>query len=170
MDWILSYAIAVCGFMAFFLYLGFRSWLIGVYRARVSAFVLRHLVYPYLYRRLKFLAPITRLRALLLVVYCAATFFYNAYKVDNVDQASARAGWLSVVNTIPLLVSGRLAMASKIFGMSINSVLVTHMTTGVMVAGQALAHVVLELRKAHLHLEEQIQLYGFMVCSQTSTV
>jgi hypothetical protein len=149
--------------MVVFLYLGFQTWLIELYKTRISRLVLRHLVYPYAYQRFRFLGPITRLRALLLGSYCSATLFCNAYRVHDADEASVRAGWLSIFNTIPLLLSGRIAMASRVFGMSLNSVLVAHATTGIMAAGQALAHVVLELRKSRLHLDDSVQLYGFMV-------
>ena len=166
MELIFTYALIVCGCLILFLCLGFRAWLIQLYESRIYGIIFRQLVYPFLYQRLRFLAPVTRLRALILASYCIVTFLYNAYNVSDLEQASTRAGWLSVINTIPLLMSGRLAMASKIFGLSLNGVLVTHTATGTMVSAQALAHVVLELSKTRLLLEDRIQLYGFMVRGQ----
>ncbi|KAJ9621800.1 hypothetical protein H2204_011716 [Knufia peltigerae] len=167
MDYIFWYGVAVSGCFAVMLLAGLQALFLrsctGRFIGSVTDFTLRQLVYPHLYPRLRWLGPITRLKALILAIYCGSTVFSNAYSITNADQASIRAGWLSVINTIPLFLSGRAAIASKLFGISLDGVLVTHATTGLMVAGQALAHIILEVTKAQVDLRNRIQLYGITV-------
>lgn len=129
----------------------------------IKSFLLRNIVYPFLYRRFPFLAPITRLRALGLVIYTSVTVYLNLKGVQTGTQASIRAGWLSVTNLIPLFVSGRVAMAANALGLSLREVFAVHTATGFMVVVQAITHVSLELRNSRLRLDKPVPFYGFLV-------
>jgi hypothetical protein len=136
--------------------------LAAFYESHVAAFMLRHIVYPYLYRRLPFL-PITRSRALLLAIYIGLTAFCNVYGVFSTEQASVRAGWLSIVNLVPLLVTGRLTVAMQALGLSLQETILAHGATGFMFTSQTLAHIVLQLKNSAVDIEKQEIIAGVIV-------
>jgi hypothetical protein len=135
------------------------------FQNHITLFFLREIVYPLLYRRFRFLAPITRLRALSLVTYASVTVFLNLTGVHTATEASIRAGWLSVTNLIPLFVSARLAMAANALGLSLREAFAVHTAAGSMVIAQAATHVYLQLRNSRFRLDNSVQFYGFLVIS-----
>jgi hypothetical protein len=133
------------------------------FQNQITFFLLRKVVYPLLYRRFRFLAPITRLRALALVTYALLTVFLNLNGVHTVAEASIRAGWLSVANLIPLFVSARLAMAANALGLSLREAFAIHTAAGFMVIAQATIHIYLQLRNSRFRLDSSVPFYGFLV-------
>jgi len=129
----------------------------------VLSFFLKEIAYPFIYRRMSMLSPITRLQGLVLTVYILFMLFCNLRGVSNAAEASTRAGWLSAMNMIPLFVSGRLAMAAKILGFSLREISAVHNATSFMVVSEALTHISLELRRSPLHFGFPTQFWGFLV-------
>jgi predicted ferric reductase len=131
-----------------------------VCQSRLVSVALRRIVYPYLYRRFLGFAPITRLRALVLLTYISFTLFCN---FNGAGTAAQRAGWLSVINFIPLYISGRLAMVTSLLELSIKDSLAVHGAAGVMVISQTAVHIILELRNMRAQLQDPVYFYGLLV-------
>lgn len=159
----LIYAITICAIFVGLLLLRLISIVRRLFQNHITFFLLRKIVYPLLYRRFRFLAPITRLRALALVTYALATVFLNLNGVHTAAEASIRAGWLSVANLIPLFVSARLAMAANALGLSLREAFAVHTAAGFMVIAQATIHIYLQLRNSRFRLDSSVPFYGFLV-------
>ena len=153
------YAISVCAIFGALLLLHLKR----LFQNQIVFFLLKKIVYPFLYRRFLFLAPITRLRALALLAYATATVVFNRIGVHTEAQASIRAGWLSVINLIPLFISGRVAMVANALGLSLRAVFAIHTATGSVVVAQTMTHIFLELRNLSFRLDSPVQFYGFLV-------
>jgi hypothetical protein len=163
------YAITICAIFVGLLLLrfvpigSFISTVRRFFQNHVPLFLLREIVYPLLYRRFRFLAPITRLRALALVTYASVTVVFNIIGVHTATEASIRAGWLSVTNLIPLFASARLAMAANALGLPLREAFAVHTAAGSMVIAQAAIHIYLQLRNSRFRWDNSVSFYGVLV-------
>ena len=163
MDLTIIYLIVIAGIFSSFLLRRLIPVLLSIYRNHASVYVLRHLVYPYLYRRYSFVTPITRFRALLLSLYLGATLFCNLYGIRTLEDASSRAGWLSIVNMVPLFITGRVTTIMQVLGLSLHESIAAHSATGAMVLSQSVAHISMELKRTSLDLAEKSSVFGLIV-------
>ena len=70
-------------------------------------------------RRYRFLGPWTRSSVLLHFLYLAIIAFCNAFGVKILDQASMRAGTLSLINIVPLYFGFHISFVADILGFSL---------------------------------------------------
>ena len=163
MDLTLIYLSAISAVFALLLVVRLILLLAAFYRSHIADYILRHIVYPYLYRRLPILAPVTRFRAVLFCIYVAMTIFCNVYGISTTEEAASRAGWLSIANLVPVFITSHLSSAMLALGMSLQEAVTAHGTAGFMVVSQTIAHVVLEVQNMTAGFENKGDLAGFIV-------
>ena len=126
-------------------------------------FFLKHFVYPYIYRRTRFLEPMTWSRLLLQSMYWLLNAAFHIVGVHNVDQAGNRAGVLSVLNLVPLFLASQVSLVADLLGVSLRTYLQIHGTIGFVATLQALAHVSVQLKTSTFSFGDSLQFYGFLV-------
>jgi hypothetical protein len=151
----------------FFLMLLYRSTvrILNSIYSRTLFFLLKHFIYPYLFRRHIFFGPVSRVHFILQVIYWCATAACNVIGVKTFTQASARAGTLSVINLVPLLFSGRLSHAADLFGISLRGFYGLHRSIGLMALTQGLIHIFILIGKRLVSVHAPDQIYAILVMS-----
>ncbi|PKX91411.1 ferric reductase family protein [Aspergillus novofumigatus IBT 16806] len=134
-------------------------WLGGYLYRKIIFFVLRHLIYPQVFR--------TRSRCWVLLqsIYWAGTLTCNFIKTDSLSSIAARAGNLAVLNFVPLVVAGRLSLVSDLLGLPIRSYVGMHGTLGIMTCIQTALHTTLTIRNRGWSPEHPVQFYGLLALS-----
>lgn len=124
----------------------------------------KHLIYPFVFRRHRFLTPITRFHFLLQSVYWIGTFICSSFGVRDLREAGARAGALAVIQFMPLFFGNHLSFAADLLGISLRSYRRFHSSAGLMAGILGSFHVAINLRHGtNLNLKNQMRLYGFIV-------
>lgn len=160
----LIYLIIICSAIAFPILIRVLYFLKSGILRHVYIGLLRHIVYPLLHRRTRIIEPLTRGQSVMTVCYMAATLFFNIWKVSTRTEASSRAGMISIVNIIPLLISSRSSLAAKLFGVNTETVVVVHKIVGFLISIQAAVHTVLVTRLSAFDLQDRLLFYGILVC------
>lgn len=137
--------------------------LVDIFRRYLFTFLLKHLIYPFLYRRMRLLRPITRFHFLIIACYAVGTILCNFWGVTTAAEASSRAGLLSTANFIPLLFSGRMSTVADLLGLNVQTVALTHIVVGLLASGQATVHAILAARISEFSWSNLLDLYGFLV-------
>jgi hypothetical protein len=143
-----------------------QHWPLGIVRLgkylyrKIIFFVLRHLIYPRVFR--------TRSRywVLLQSIYWAGTLTCNFIKTHSLPSIAARAGNLAVLNFVPLVLAGRLSLVSDLLGIPIRSYVGMHGTLGIMTCIQTALHTTLTIRNRGWSPEHPVQFYGLLVRSK----
>jgi hypothetical protein len=156
------YGLIVAGVLVFLL-ISRTCRLVAQWYESGPALILRQIIYPYLYRRYGIVPPVTRFRAGLFIVYLAVGILCNLYQVSDRNEASIRSACLSIINMIPLFITGRIHTIMQTLGLSQQSVLAVHGATGVLVIAQAATHVIIETSKTAFEISERVNLYGVIV-------
>jgi hypothetical protein len=160
------YAIVVSGLMFLFCLRGINSVAIAVLYSRQSlTFFCTHL-YSYLYRRRRFLQPISRQSAIVNFLYWAVTFVFNFIGVSSLSEGGSRAGSLAMFNFIPLFLADRLGFTADLMDLPLRTVLQLHKSVGVMTILQTAAHIALKYLSGDFKLhgsETNRNSYGLMV-------
>ena len=116
--------------------------------------LMRHLLYPRVLRRHRFVGPCTRAQVLAYIVYLAADIICSTLKVSTVRELGTRTGTLSLINMIPAYFGYHLNFVSDILGLSILEYRRIHAWTGVMSVSLGLLHAVVSVASvANLDLE-----------------
>jgi hypothetical protein len=143
---VLGYAIALGGLFAGLIFinvfnlkrLDYSPYLPSFARASLHR-SWRHLIYPYLVRRHRFLPPFTLADLLAQLTYIAGNCFCLAYG-SSIENAGLRAGTLSLINLIPLFFSPYLGLAADVLGLSLRAFRYVHRSAALMSSGLALFH------------------------------
>ncbi|KAG2005324.1 hypothetical protein GB937_008867 [Aspergillus fischeri] len=123
-----------------------QHWPLGIVRLgrylyrKFIFFLLRHLIYPQVFR----------------------TLTCNFIKTHSLPSIAARAGNLAVLNFVPLVFAGRLSLVSDLLGLPIPSYVGMHGTFGVMTCIQTALHATLTIRNQGWSPEHPAQFYGLL--------
>ena len=166
MDITQIYAIAAGGFFALIGLIQLWLRIARFLRRRTYGLLLRHIVYPYLIRRHRFLGPWTRSSVLLHFSYLAIIAFCNAFGVKTLDQASMRAGTLSLINTVPLYFGFHISFVADILGFSLQLYKRIHRTIALVSTALGLFHVIVSATSGSSGSLGRQRVYGLTVCSR----
>jgi hypothetical protein len=166
MDFLLIYLIIICSIVALPLLLRISTALKKTFQRHVFIALLKHFIYPLLYRRTRVLPPVTRFQFFVYICYATTTLLFNLWGVTTAVEASSRAGVISVANLIPLLFSGRRSLAADILGLNVQTVASAHTAMGLLVSIQATVHAVLATKLSNFRWENMLDFYGFLVSSK----
>ena len=84
-----------------------------------SLLLVKHLLYPRVLRRYRFLGPWTRAHVFLHFLSLAVNIFCSTFGVPTVKELGNRTGTLSLINMIPAYFGYHLSFVSDILGLSI---------------------------------------------------
>ena len=143
----LWYAMIAGCVLALWLLLQFIFWLVTFAWRHISFFILKHVVYPHLFRRLPFIGVATRSESLFGIIYVTINILCVTIPLLSGDDVSARAATMSVINLIPLLCGPRLILMTELLGVSLRTHLGVHKWFGL----TAVAHVVLHAILSAIH-------------------
>lgn len=120
----------------------------------ISESASKHLTYPYLLNRHRYLGPWSRAHVLVQVIYITTNVFCLifenpfsrlSFKILTVTKAGLRAGTMSLVNMIPLFAGPRFGLLADCLGMSLMTVRRIHRSAGIMSLAHAVFHVLVYL-------------------------
>jgi hypothetical protein len=157
------HAIVVIGSFLFLFLLKFGYLLLRYVRHRATIWILKHLVNAVFIRRSNLFPPITRWFVLLTLLYWLGTAACNVFGVSSLADAGNRAGQLSVVNFVPLLLVNRLAFGADLLGLPRRTFHLIHGSIGFMTILQTLIHLIGVLNQRPFDPGNQQQLYGLLV-------
>ncbi|EXJ72785.1 uncharacterized protein A1O5_03932 [Cladophialophora psammophila CBS 110553] len=150
MEVIIFYAAAAGGILLLFLARNLAGWLVRAPRVRSWAF--RHL-HTTLFRRRPTHSPISRIEAMLHMIYWGGTMIYNFLGIQSAADASTRAGALTTLNMIPLLFGGRISAAADAINVTRRTLDKIHKTVGTMTAAQMGLHLAFEAATRRLRFD-----------------
>jgi hypothetical protein len=166
MDLTIIYGIIVAGLLFLFCLRGISNLAAAIIHSRqVTTFMSKHL-YPYLYRRRRFLLfnlpPISRLVAVLQFLYWAITVIFNVIGASTLSEAGSRAGSIAIFNFVPLVMADRLGFMADLMDMPLRNLLHVHKSIGAMTVLQTAAHVILKCLSGEFSIHDR---NGLMVRS-----
>ncbi|KAE8156468.1 hypothetical protein BDV40DRAFT_306037 [Aspergillus tamarii] len=163
MDALMVYTYIAAGCAAMLLLQGYMARCFSfLFNPQLIFLLHKGLTLPYLFRRRRFWGPVTRLQAILHLLYFGGTLVFNILGVSGLAAASSRAALLAVLHLIPTLCVPQFSLAAKLCGISLSTYGRIHRTFGIMATLQSILHVVLSLREVAFSLADRIQRYGFM--------
>lgn len=114
----------------------------------VPSFVLKHLVYPHLLRRMPLVGVATRLQVLLVAIYILLNMVPNLpFSVfGSRSDIARRAATMALVNIIPLFCGPRLRLLTRLLGISIPTGIGSHQWMGRVAVAQVLLHTLLSMK------------------------
>lgn len=157
------YALALGSILTVLLTYRLAASLSHLVRVPIISFFLKHILYPFVSRRFRYLGPITRLELLLQACYWGGTVACNVIGIHTVAQAGSRAGTLSLINIIPLLFAGQLGFAADLIGVSLRAYVQLHGSLGLMTFVQGLTHVLISINLSSFTVKDALHLYGLLV-------
>ena len=157
------YGIVAGGMFAFLFLLRLYETLLRWIQNRTLFYIFKYLIYPTLYRRRRFLEPITRWQLFLTLVYWLGTATCNVVGVRSISCAWNRAGVLSVLHLIPLLFSSRLSFAADLIGLSLTNYFKLHKSLGFMAILQGLIHILIYVTHHKFRISNPVHIYGLLV-------
>lgn len=164
MDALMIYTYIAAGCAAMLLLQGYMARCFSfLFNPQLIFLLHRSLTLPYLFRRRRFWGPVTRLQAILHLLYFGGTLVFNILGVSGLAAASSRAALLAVLHLIPTLCVPQFSLAAELCGISLSTYSRIHRTFGIMATLQTILHVALALREVAFSLADRIQRYGFMV-------
>ena len=108
----------------------------------VSRWLTRHIVMSRVFKRRHTINP-TRAQITCIIAHWGITAFYNIFRVQNISQASTRAGQLGLLHVIPLLSPMQIVFSSHALDISLVNAEYTHITLGSMAVIQGGLHCIL---------------------------
>jgi len=135
-----AYAIAAGGIFLIFVLANCRPHMAQLIK-HVSLFTSKHLTYPHLISRHRFLGLWTRADVLVQLIYVAANVFCLSFQAPTVSQAGLRAGTLSLINMVPLFAGFHISFLADLLGVSITTYRRIHRSLGLMSFVLVLFHV-----------------------------
>ena len=126
-----AYAIAAGSFFVALLFARTRNHLKAcVEFARRLA--LRHLAYPQLIRRRRFIGPWSRAGVFVQLLFFAANAFCISFRAMSIRDAGRRAAHLSLINLISAYGGPHLSFLADVFGVSLGTFRLIHRSAGAM--------------------------------------
>jgi hypothetical protein len=98
----------------------------------ISLFTSKHLTYPYLIYRHRFLGPWSPADGLVQLIYLTANVFCFSFRVATISEVGLRAGTLSLINMIPLFAGPHLSFLADLLGVSLRTYRQVHRSAGLM--------------------------------------
>lgn len=92
----------------------------------------RHLLYPYLVGRHRFVGPWSRAAVLLQVCFVLVNAFCIGFRTPSIHDASRRAARLALLNLVPAYGSAHLSFLADICGGSLHTIQTIHRSAGTM--------------------------------------
>ena len=136
-----------------------------------STLLLRHVLYPFLLKRHRFVGPWTRAKVFLQLSYLTVNIFCNTFGVSTVKEAGTRAGILSLINLVPVYLGIHLSFLGDLFGISLPAYHFVHGSTGAMSVMLGLFHVIVNVAgNTSLSYGVSGQLFGLIVGSLRESV
>jgi hypothetical protein len=163
MDASLIYAVIVGSLLMVFTLQHISNNILIFFQSRILAWVLKHLVWPIIVPRQRFLPPISRFDAISQFCYWCATAAFNIVKTSTLSKAGLRAGSLAVFQIIPLMAGNRLSFTADLMGLSYRGIRYIHSSMGLMVVAQSTCHVVLMIKAHRLDLRDIRERFGIVV-------
>lgn len=163
---VLLYAIVVGGLLGSFFAYRASLGISDIVRSRLAALILKHLIYPFVFRRQRFLPPVTRLHILTQVLYWSGTVVCNFIGISDFPEASSRAGTLAIFHFIPLMLGSRLSFAADLLGLPYRTFIHLHSSVGLMAVVQSTLHVVLAFKSQNVNLQRMNTRFGLVVRAQ----
>jgi hypothetical protein len=129
--------------------------------------MLKFLLYRLSNRWLAKLLP-PPLHLLFIILYVAGTSVCNIFGVESLSGAGVRAAHLSLINLIPMYLSGGHEFGAFLLGVRLETYGTIHRTVGAMVVLQALIHVVIMVKTKAITASEGSHFYEILVCLRLS--
>jgi len=136
------YAIAAGGILSIIILYHFCNYLVQLASEHALVFCLKHLFYPFMLARHRFVGPWTRSSAVKQCLFWALTAFCTVFRTSTLADAGTRAGMLSMINMIPLYSGLHLSFVADLLGVSVRAYTRIHGSLGVMTGALALFHAV----------------------------
>ena len=142
----LSWYALICGsvFVLWLFFYGTHRALNSRCRRLTTSFILRHLIYPYLFPRVPFMGTSTRYKAFMVFLYLLTNTL--VITIGNKAKIESRSATMSIINLIPLLCGSRLSLATRLFGISFRTSVNSHQWLGRTAIAQMLVHTVVMAR------------------------
>lgn len=134
-----------------------------LYSKNVYHLFLRYFSYPRPTWRLFGLNELSPLRIWLLFLYFLGTGACNFIGTQTVSDRRSRAAHLSLINLLPLYLSGGPDVSARLLGISLEAYGVIHRASAFMAVLQAGIHSGIALRETGLNLSKSMDLYGLLV-------
>lgn len=157
------YSLSVGGILVTVIAYRFAAFGSHVVRTHTATFWSKHVLYPFVCRRFRYIGPVTRLELVFQTCYWGGTAFCNIFRIHTVAQAGSRAGSLSIINLIPLFFADHLGFAADIIGISLRAYARLHGSFGLMAFIQALVHVLIAIQSLPFSMKDILQFYGLLV-------
>ena len=157
------YALAAGGMFVLAFFYRVSSFISHWVQDRTLFFVFKYLLYPMLIRRSRFFSPLSRWRAILLLLYSLGTAICNTVGAKSILQVGKRAGTLAILHFIPLLFSDRMGFAADLLGISLRTYVRLHASVGIMALIQSLIHIVIVVSHHSINLKDSFHFHGFLV-------
>ena len=139
------------------------TFLFRFFRRRLLFLVAKYVLYPVLIRRTFFSPPITRWFFLLSTLYLAATLTCTFLGASSKLEIASRAGVLSTINLVPLIMFRTLSSIADIIGIPLHISHIIHGSVASMVLLQTLLHVIMQLQQTTFDLRNSVHLWGMVV-------
>ena len=166
MDIIQAYAVAASGILFAFFLINLLPYLAPLWK-HISLFTLKHLIYPYLLHRHRFIGPCSRAELLTQAIYLTANLFCLSFRVSGAAKAGIRAGTLSLVNMIPLFTGPSLSFLADRLGVSLQVYRCVHRSAGFMTVTLVLIHVLSVVSQGSFSLSPPQHLFAVIVSPLT---
>ena len=134
------YATAAGGIVIIFVLVNFLPHITRLAK-HISLLISKHLTYPYLFHRHRFLGPWSRADVLVQLVYIAANIICLTFQVSTISKSSLRAGTLSLINTILAFAGPHLGFLADLLGLSMSTYRHLHRSAGIMSCSLTFFHV-----------------------------
>lgn len=141
----LWYGIVIGCIVTAWLLFNFVRWAIKLAWMYTSYFILKRLVYPHTFRRLRFIGAITRSKMLMGILYVSVNILCIIIPRASSAEISSRAATMSTINLIPLLCGPRLMLMSQLLGVSLRAHFGFHTWVATTAMVQALLHIVISV-------------------------
>lgn len=167
MDASLIYAIIVGGLLILLTLQHVASSFFIFFQPQLSAWVLRHLVWPVMLSRRRFTPRITRFDVVSQICYWSITAIFNTVGLSSLFDAGLRAGLLAVFQMVSLMAGNRLSFTADMMGLSYRGLRYIHHTMGLMAVVQATGHIFLMIRVHRPDLRGVREQFGLLVGGRT---
>lgn len=141
MEIIQIYAISVGSVFLFLLLISPRSY-VKLLITAVSLPTYKHLIYPRVIRRYRYVGPWSRASVLLQLCYILVNTFCISFNVPNVFTAGSRAAHLSLINMVPNFAGPHLSFLADILGVPLSTYQSIHRSSGIMSSLLLLFHII----------------------------
>lgn len=136
--------------------------LVWISRQRVGPLLIRHLVLPLVFPRMRFLGNITWLHFCLQLTYVATNVVSSIVGVKSLHDAGVKTATLSTIN-FSLLLASQPALIADLMGLSLRTYLRIHGLVSLVTSAQVLAHLIILIVGKKVSIHSGTQLYGLLV-------